>query len=207
MLLARRVMCDEVAVASSVVRYELDDQSVVWVEVDPVPGFRPAGGEEIAGRVREAVAPAVEAARVVLDRVRQVRPDEVKLKFGIKVSGSVISVCAVAVGDRDLVASASEDRTVRVWDPVTGNERGRFEGHTNWVTSVCAVAVGDRELLVSASEDRTVRVWDPTTGRAVVQIPTYSPAHALAVVDCHIVIGLATGLLAIQIAEPLNHHP
>ncbi|WP_310969124.1 MULTISPECIES: CU044_2847 family protein [unclassified Amycolatopsis] len=72
---------------SNVVQYAVDDETVVRFEIDPPPGFRPAGAEEIAGRIRDAVAPAVEAARVVLDKVRQARPDEVKLKFGIKVGG------------------------------------------------------------------------------------------------------------------------
>jgi hypothetical protein len=74
-------------VASNVVRYAVDEQTVVRFEFEPPAGFRPAGAEEIAGRVREAVEPAVEAARVVLEKVRQAQPDEVKLKFGVKVSG------------------------------------------------------------------------------------------------------------------------
>lgn len=85
--------------ASSVVKYQLDDQTMVQFEIDPPPGFHPAGAEEIAGRVREAVAPAVEAARVVLDRVRQARPDEVKLKFGIKVSGAANWLVAKATSE------------------------------------------------------------------------------------------------------------
>lgn len=72
---------------ASVVRYTVDDQTVVQFEFEPTGGFRPAGAEEIVGRVREAVEPAVEAARVVLEKVRQARPDEVKIKFGVKVSG------------------------------------------------------------------------------------------------------------------------
>ena len=74
---------------SNVVQYAVDEQTVVRFEIEPPSGFRPAGAEEIVGRIREAVAPAVDAARVVLDQVRQARPDEVKLKFGIKVGGGV----------------------------------------------------------------------------------------------------------------------
>ncbi|MGI9000724.1 MAG: CU044_2847 family protein [Pseudonocardia sp.] len=74
--------------AASVVTYALDEETVVRFEIEPSAGFRPAGPAEIAGRIRDAVAPAVEAARVVLDRVREAAPDEVTVKFGIKVSGT-----------------------------------------------------------------------------------------------------------------------
>jgi WD40 repeat protein len=58
------------------------------------------------------------------------------------------------------LASASRDRTVRVWDPTTGNST-TLEGHTNWVAAVAWDPNGTR--LASASHDGTVRVWDPTT--------------------------------------------
>jgi hypothetical protein len=74
-------------VASNVVRYSVDDETVVRFEIEPTADFRPAGAADIAGRVRDAVTPAVQAAREVLDKVRQASPDEVKIKFGIKVSG------------------------------------------------------------------------------------------------------------------------
>lgn len=77
----------EAIVASSVAQYAVDDETVVRFEFDPPPGFRAAGAAEIAGQVRETLAPTAQAARVVLDKVREARPDEVKLKFGIKISG------------------------------------------------------------------------------------------------------------------------
>ncbi|MGH4019950.1 MAG: hypothetical protein ACRDT0_12070 [Pseudonocardiaceae bacterium] len=76
----------------------------------------------------------------------------------------VNSVCAVRVHGRELLASASYDATVRLWDPATGAPERALEGHTGWVLGVCAVRVGGRELLASASADGTVRIWDPATG-------------------------------------------
>jgi hypothetical protein len=35
------------------------------------------------------VGPVVDGARVVLDRVKSTRPDEIEMKFGIKVSGTL----------------------------------------------------------------------------------------------------------------------
>ncbi|WP_405408536.1 CU044_2847 family protein [Streptomyces decoyicus] len=74
--------------ASQVVSYELDDRTVARFEIEPSDSFHPAGAEEIAGRVREAVSPAVDAARTVLERVTSLGPDEVQVKFGIKVNGT-----------------------------------------------------------------------------------------------------------------------
>jgi hypothetical protein len=70
-----------------VVTYELDDKTKVEFEIDPLPGFQPASAEVVAGRIRDAVVPAVETAKVILEKVKENGPDEVCLKFGIKVSG------------------------------------------------------------------------------------------------------------------------
>ncbi|MGH3550917.1 MAG: CU044_2847 family protein [Pseudonocardiaceae bacterium] len=74
--------------AAAVVSYALDDETVVRFEIEPSADFRPAGPDEIAGRIREAVAPAVEGARAVLAKVREAAPDKIEVKFGIKVSGT-----------------------------------------------------------------------------------------------------------------------
>ena len=81
-------------------------------------------------------------------------------------TGGVNGVCAVRVDGRELLASASADATVRVWDPATGGTERTLQGHTGGVYGVCAVRVDGRELLASVSNDRTVRVWDPATGAA-----------------------------------------
>jgi hypothetical protein len=69
-------------------------------EIDAVDGFYPAASpDEVLGWVRDAVRPAVDAAKTVLERVKEARPDEVELKFGIKVSGSVNWLGAKAASD------------------------------------------------------------------------------------------------------------
>src|SRR5271156_4204545 len=66
--------------------------------------------------------------------------------------------------DGQLVASASRDCTVKLWDAKTGAARRTLEGHSK---SVNAVAFSpDGQLVVSASSDRTVRLWDAKTGAA-----------------------------------------
>jgi WD40 repeat protein len=104
------------------------------------------------------------------------------------------------MGDRELLASASADATVRIWDPATGATERTLQGHTNWVNGVCAVRMGDRELLASASTDRTVRIGDPATSQALYVIPVPYTAYGLAWFnDGHLVVALSAGLLAVNL--------
>jgi WD40 repeat protein len=73
----------------------------------------------------------------------------------------VNAVAIGRVGDRDLIITGSGDRTVRIWDAITGGLVGTsLTGHSR---PVSAVAIG-RDLIISGSYDRTVRIWDAVTG-------------------------------------------
>ncbi|KAL3469681.1 WD40 repeat-like protein [Aspergillus californicus] len=61
-----------------------------------------------------------------------------------------------------LLASSSDDNTVRLWDPATGALEQTLEGHSDSVLSVAFSP--DGRLLASSSSDKTVRLWDPATG-------------------------------------------
>ncbi len=64
--------------------------------------------------------------------------------------------------DGTWIVSASEDKTLKVWDAATGSELRTLVGHTDTVTA-CAVSP-DGTWIVSASEDYTLMVWDAGSG-------------------------------------------
>jgi hypothetical protein len=85
-----------VPVVSQVVKYQVDDSTVVGFEVEPGPGFHPAGAKEFIGQVSKAVEPVVEAAKAVLEKAKEIKPDGVEVKFSVKVTGEAHWVVAKA---------------------------------------------------------------------------------------------------------------
>ena len=59
--------------------------------------------------------------------------------------------------DGQVLASASWDFTVRLWNAHTYAQMHVLEGDTNAVISVCFSP--DGQVLASASDDCTVRLW------------------------------------------------
>ena len=69
------------------------------------------------------------------------------------------------------IATAGADRTIVIWDSISGHPSKVLRQHTGTVHAL-ACQTGElgkigEPLLASASEDRTVRFWQPSIGRMV----------------------------------------
>jgi WD40 repeat protein len=65
------------------------------------------------------------------------------------------------------MASASEDKTVNVWNTRTLTSIRRYTNHTHWVYSLDQI---DNDTMVSGSIDNTIRIWKISTGETLLII-------------------------------------
>lgn len=93
-----------------------------------------------------------------LTRTRWVSNPEPK-HVSFPAHGSSVVTCLIFSHGR--IISASDDHSIHVYSPTTGELIRSLHGHEGGVWALAA----SKDILVSGSTDRTVRIWDLTTGR------------------------------------------
>ncbi|XP_033123201.1 notchless protein homolog 1-like [Anneissia japonica] len=74
--------------------------------------------------------------------------------------------------DTRLIASASFDKSVKLWDGRTGKFIASLRGHVGRVYQIAWSA--DSRLLCSGSADSTLKVWDITTKKLSIDLPGHA---------------------------------
>jgi len=132
----------------------------VWKVAGPSPRYFPFGN---------AVAISPDGRRVAISgedwgsdhgtvTLRDVETGQTVLTVIAHGSSGVNGVAFFPDGRR--IATASSDKTVKLWDATTGEEMFTLSGHGDGVIGV--VCSPDGQRLVSVSQDATLRVWDIT---------------------------------------------
>ena len=100
-------------------------------------------------------------------------------------------VALAASPDGATLASASWDRTVRLW-PLAGGAPRVLDGHTQNVNGVAFTA--DGRILISVSYDLSVRIWPLSDTEMPTVVPMPTPLNAVAAgTDGEIAVGGADG--------------
>ncbi|KAI9217382.1 WD40-repeat-containing domain protein [Blastocladiella britannica] len=79
------------------------------------------------------------------------------------IAASSAAVRAATVSpDGATLASAGDDKCIKLWTLPTARFSATLAGHANWVRTVAWAP--DAQMLVSGSDDKSVRIWDPRAG-------------------------------------------
>src|SRR5262249_1523537 len=118
------------------------------------------------------------------------RPPVPELKERVQLRGHSGPIhCVGLTSDGKVLASGSADKSVRLWDPTTGQFLASLDGHTSGVRRL-SFAPDDRAL-VTGDEEGNVKLWD-LAGRK--ELRTF-PGHKGAV--SALTLSSSEGLLAV----------
>jgi WD40 repeat protein len=96
--------------------------------------------------------------------------------------------------DGRLLASASFDKSVKIWDGKTGKFIGTLRGHVGAVYQVCWS--NDSRMILSGSRDTTLKLWDLKTRKLKVELPGHADEVGVWRRRCHLSLFCTSSLLA-----------
>ena len=164
---AKRAQVETEAQRQVAVARELSAAALNNLNVDPersiLLGLQAAsvssmGGKPVLREAEEALHGAVQTSRVQLT-----------------LGGHTMAQYGVAFSpDGRCLATASADKTSKVWDSATGNELLTLTGHTGAINGVAFSPDGRR--LATASDDKSAKVWDAATGKELLTLTGHTAA-------------------------------
>lgn len=93
--------------------------------------------------------------------------------------GHSSGVNAVVISpDGKMIASGSDDTTIKLWNLKTGKEITTLgQSSSNWFVGIKSIAISPNgQVLVSGSEDKTIKIWQLTTGKEIHTLTGHSGA-------------------------------
>mmetsp|Transcript_2815 Transcript_2815/g.8062 ORF Transcript_2815/g.8062 Transcript_2815/m.8062 type:complete len:391 (-) Transcript_2815:118-1290(-) len=119
-----------------------------------------SSGEAMMGPGPSAAPPQLQAPSPE-PRVEQ-RAEAVTWSCAHVISSHSRAVSSLEYSAEGLLASASGDCTVKIWNGTSGAHKATLAGHDQGISDVAWSS--DSRFLASASDDKTINLWDATKG-------------------------------------------
>ncbi|MFR9791345.1 WD40 repeat domain-containing protein [Streptomyces sp. MB22_4] len=129
--------------------------------------------------------------------------------LALKGHGSTVyDLCQLRAGDSTYLATASADKTVRLWDPTTGLCVQVITGHTDWVNAVCSIPSPHGDLLASAGVDATVHLWNPLSSETPLRLLTghEDAINAMCAIEVggHVLLATGSSDATVRLWDPVT---